>query len=88
MCIAPALLLVMTFVIYPTINVFIMSLYKWGGLSSKKSFVGFNNFLLLWEDKNFIKSFQNTILVILLVTMVTISIAIIFASILVREKIK
>ena len=88
LCIAPALLLVLIFVIYPTINVFIMSLYKWGGLSSRKSFVGFNNFLLLWEDKNFIKSFQNTILVILLVTMVTISIAIIFASILVREKIK
>lgn len=84
----PALLLVLVFMVYPTLNVFIMSLYKWGGLSRNKTFVGFNNFRILLTDQNFIKSFQNTIMIIVLVTIITISIALIFASILVREKVK
>lgn len=87
-CIAPALLLVLVFMAYPTLNVFIMSLYKWGGLSRNKTFVGLNNFILLTKDTNFIRSLQNTLMIIVLVTMVTLSIAMIFASILVREKIK
>lgn len=84
----PALLLVLVFMVYPTLNVFIMSLYKWGGLSRNKTFVGLNNFRILLTDQNFIKSFQNTIMIIVLVTIITISIALIFASILVREKVK
>lgn len=87
-CIAPALVLVLVFMAYPTLNVFIMSLYKWGGLSRNKTFVGLNNFLLLTKDTNFIRSLQNTLMIIVLVTMVTLSVAMIFASILVREKIK
>lgn len=87
-CVTPALLLVLVFMVYPTLNVFIMSLYKWGGLSRNKTFVGLNNFRILLTDQNFIKSFQNTIMIIVLVTIITISIALIFASILVREKVK
>jgi len=86
--VTPALLLVLVFMVYPTLNVFIMSLYKWGGLSRNKTFVGLNNFRILLTDQNFIKSFQNTIMIIVLVTIITISIALIFASILVREKVK
>lgn len=88
LCITPALLLVLIFVVYPTFSVFRMSLYKWGGLSQNKDFVGLNNFKILLTDQNFIKSFQNTILVMVLVTMITLAIAVIFASILVREKVK
>lgn len=76
------------FVVYPTFTVFRMSLYKWGGLSQNKDFVGLNNFKILLEDQNFIKSFQNTILVMVLVTMITLAIAVVFAAILVREKVK
>lgn len=88
MCISPALLLVLVFVVYPTFTVFRMSLYKWGGLSQNKDFVGLNNFKILVTDQNFIKSFQNTILVMVLVTIFTLAIAVVFASILVREKVK
>ena len=88
LCVSPALILVSVFMVYPTLNVFIMSLYKWGGLSRNKEFVGLNNFRILLTDKNFIKSFQNTLLIVVLVTLITLSIALIFASILVREKIK
>ncbi|MDO5026379.1 MAG: sugar ABC transporter permease [Tissierellia bacterium] len=84
----PAFLLYIIFEIYPTINVFKDSLYKTGGLSGNKSFVGFNNFKILFKDDNFIKAFQNTIFLIVVVTIFTIFLAIIFASVLTREKFK
>jgi len=65
-----------------------MSTLKWGGLSGNKTFIGFANFISLFKDMNFIRSCQNTIFLIAIVTIVTLALAIIFASILVREKIK
>lgn len=87
-CLAPAVILLLLFVIYPTVNIFFMSLFKWGGLSANKQFVGLNNFKILLGDKNFIQAFQNTILLIVVVTLVTFFLAIMFANILVREDIK
>ena len=84
----PAFLLYIVFIIYPTINVFKESLYKTGGLSGKKEFVGLNNFKILIKDQNFVRSFQNTIFLIVIVTIVTMVMAIVFASILSREKFK
>lgn len=72
----------------PTFNVFKMSLYKWGGYSNNKQFVGLNNFKILMEDTNFFRSFQNTVLLIVCVTIVTMALSLIFAAILSREKIK
>lgn len=87
-CLAPAMLLFILFMIVPTINVFAMSTFKWGGLSANKTFIGLKNFQMLFQDMNFIRSLQNTIVIIVLVTIITMTIAILFASILVREKIK
>lgn len=86
--ITPALILFLIFMIYPTISVFRMSLYKWGGYNPNKEFVGLNNFKLLLEDSNFLRSFQNTILLIVMVTVFTIGLALVFASILTREDIR
>ncbi|MDE7341018.1 MAG: sugar ABC transporter permease [Lachnospiraceae bacterium] len=87
-CVAPAVILFTVFMLIPTFNVFKMSLYKWGGYSNTKEFVGFNNFKILMEDMNFFRSFQNTILLIVCVTVVTMALSLIFAAILSREKIK
>lgn len=87
-CLAPALILISIFMVYPTLNIFVMSMFKWGGLSDSKTFVGFNNFKILFSDEKFIQSFQNTILLIVVVTVITFGFAIIFANILVRENIK
>ena len=86
-CVTPATLLFIIFMIIPTIKVFNMSLYKWGGFSNTKQFVGLQNFKLLMSDSNFFLSFQNTILLITLVTIVKMAFALIFAAILSREKI-
>lgn len=88
LCLLPAVLLVAVFMVYPTINVFFMSLFKWGGYSPEKEFVGLDNFKILIKDMNFFRSFQNTVLLIVLVTVITLLLALIFASILTREKFK
>lgn len=87
-CVAPAIILFIIFMIYPTINVFRMSMYKWGGYTVDKTFVGFNNFKILFQSEKFFKTFQNSILLIVMVTIVTFGFALIFAAILTREKLK
>lgn len=87
-CVLPAVILFIIFMIIPTINVFNMSMYKWGGFSNNKTFVGLNNFKILFEDPKFYRSFQNSILLITFVTIITMAFALIFAAILSREKIK
>lgn len=87
-CLTPAVLLFSIFMIFPTLNIFIMSTYKWGGYSSKKTFVGLKNFQKLFQDTKFIQSFQNTILLITVVTIVTIIFALVFAAILSRVSVR
>ena len=87
-CIAPAAILVTLFIFIPTINVFRMSLYRMGGITNRKEFVGLNNFKSLIEDKNFLQAMQNSIAIIVLVTLCTIFFAILFAAILSRGKFK
>ena len=88
-CVAPAVLLFLLFMIVPTVQVFWYSLFKWGGYSAEgKTFVGLQNFQKLLTDARFLKSFQNTVLLIVLVTIVTLAFALVFAGILTREKIR
>lgn len=84
----PAFILFIIFMIIPTLNVFWMSLFKWGGLSNNKKFVGLKNFTILFQDENFIKSFQNTLFLIVFVTIVTLILAVALAAILIRKDIK
>lgn len=88
LCVLPALILFGIFMLYPTFQVFRMSLYNWGGFSPMSEFVGLNNFRILLNDQNFVKAFQNTILMIVCVTAVTLSLAVMFAAILATEEIK
>ena len=81
---APAMILYILFRIIPTFQVFRMSLFKTSALSKKEKFVGFDNFISLFQDKAFI----NTILLIVVVTIVTLVLAVFFAAILTTEKIR
>ena len=87
-CLLPALILFFTFLIYPTIQVFRMSMFKWGGFSNNQQFVGLDNFKILWQDENFFRTIQNTILLIVVVTLFTVVLAVLFAAILSTEKIR
>ncbi len=89
-CVAPAVLLFSIFILYPTFNVFRLSLYKdWSNANyDNMRFVGFENFTSLFQQPNFIRSMQNTLLIIVAVTVVTLALALLFAGILTREKVK
>lgn len=87
-CVIPAVVLFIIFMLVPTFNVFKMSMYKWGGFSNSKTFVGLENFKTLMADSNFFRSFQNTVLLVVCVTVVTMALSLIFAAIISREKIK
>ncbi|MCI8907843.1 MAG: sugar ABC transporter permease [Angelakisella sp.] len=88
LCIAPAAILYLLFMILPTFNVFRMSLFERGAYSPKETFVGLANFQALLRDTKFIVSMQNTILLIVTVTIITFFFAIVFAAILTRENIR
>lgn len=87
-CLAPAVILVSLFIFIPTVNVFRMSLHRMGGITNKQTFIGFENFKTLMGDKNFLQAMQNSILIIVLVTICTIVLAILFATLLQRGNFK
>ncbi len=86
--VAPAIILFLLFMVIPTIEVFRMSLYQWGGFSNTQQFVGLDNFRTLWNDMNFIRSFQNSILLIVVVALITVVFAVFFAAILTKENVR
>ncbi len=91
LCVAPASILFFVFMILPTFNVFRLSLFNRGSVVSEKNpqtFAGLNNFKVLFTDKRFIESMQNTILLIVVVTILTFFFSIVFAAILTREKLR
>ena len=87
-CVAPAVTLSFIFLVLPTLNVFTMSLFKWGGYSANKKFVGLQNFQKLFNDPKFFQSVRNTLMMIVLVTVITITLALLFAAVLTRAPVK
>ena len=87
-CVAPAVILFVIFMVIPTINVFRLSLFQRGTFNPNETFIGSKNFEMLLEDTIFIRSMQNMLLLIVLVTVFTMGMALIFAGILTREKLK
>ena len=88
LCIAPAVILFAVFMVVPTFNVFRLSLFQRSTFNPKETFVGLQNFRYLLQDATFIRSMQNTLLLIVMVTLFTMSTALIFAGILTREKLR
>lgn len=87
-CLFPSLLLLLIFVIYPTFSIFNVSLYKWGGYSNIKTFVGLENYKILFGDSRFFDSLKNSLLLIIVVSAVTLVLALFCAEVLTREKLR
>ncbi|MBQ2927542.1 MAG: sugar ABC transporter permease [Oscillospiraceae bacterium] len=87
-CVAPAVILFVIFMAVPTFNVFRLSLYQRSTFNPNEVFIGLKNFQMLLRDANFIRSMQNMLLLIVMVTVFTMATALIFAGILTREKLK
>ena len=88
LCVAPAVILFTIFMVVPTFNVFRLSLYQRSTFNPNEVFIGMKNFQMLMNDANFIRSMQNMLLLIVMVTVFTMATALVFAGILTREKLK
>ena len=88
LCVAPAVILFAIFMGVPTFNVFRLSLYQRSTFNPNETFIGLKNFQMLLKDATFIRSMQNMLLLIVMVTIFTMGTALLFAGILTREKLK
>lgn len=87
-CLGPALVLYLIFMVLPTLNVLRMSVYQWSGFSATKTFVGLDNFRTLLTDLQFVRAFQNTVLLLVVVTIVTMSLGLLLAALMSRANLK
>jgi len=76
---APATLIYGLFVVYPLLQSFAISLYRWRGISQRKTFVGAGNFAKLAGDEAFHKALHNNIALLVVGGVATISLSIALA---------
>jgi N-acetylglucosamine transport system permease protein len=69
------------FVVAAYVQTFKLSLYSWSGLGSM-DFIGFDNFVKLWHDPLFWTSIRHNLFVLILLPILTIAIALVFAFLL------
>ena len=64
---APAFLLMLTFIAYPLVRSLYLSLFKWNGIT-KPQFIGLQNFTMLFQDASFYNALFNTLKFAILTT--------------------
>ncbi|HBI60160.1 MAG TPA: ABC transporter permease [Lachnospiraceae bacterium] len=77
---APAILVILVFIVYPIIQSFINSGYDWNGYSSNKLFIGLSNWSHLISDTAFWGAFRNNLLVMALSIIIQMPIGIALAT--------
>lgn len=81
-----AVILIATFSFYPMIQAFILSLQSGTGMNLE--FVGFNNYLRLFQDREFIGAVRNTFIYLAVQVPIMIILALVFSVILNRKGLK
>ncbi len=59
----PALILIAIYIVYPVVDTFIISGFKWNGISSDRIYIGLENWNTLIHDSMFWKSFGHNLIV-------------------------
>ncbi len=68
--IAPLVLLLLIFILYPVLSNFYYSFTKWKGMGTAQ-FIGWNNYKTLWQDERFWISLKNTTILLLYIPLGT-----------------
>lgn len=76
----PALILIAVYMIYPVIDTFVTSAYKWNGISSEKIFVGLDNWKTLLHDSSFWSSFGHNVIVMVFSILLQIPLGLLLAT--------
>jgi raffinose/stachyose/melibiose transport system permease protein len=83
--ILPGMLIYLVFIFYPILETIRTSLYKWDGFSSNRIFIGFDNYVSLWNDSQFLKALLNNFTFIIFYSLIPIILGLILASLLGRK---
>lgn len=78
----PPLGLYALFVMSPYLHAFYVSLTDWTGLTATQSFIGFDNFIRLWNDEQLRVALRNNIILLAVVPAVTLILGLFLASML------
>lgn len=62
----PAVLIMLIFIVYPIVDSFITSMYRWNGISADRTFIGLENWKTLVKDTSFWKAFANNVMIMFL----------------------
>lgn len=62
----PVMFFLCVFILYPVLETFRTSLFKWNGISTNKVYIGLKNWYTLLQDSAFWKAFCNNIIVMIL----------------------
>ena len=77
---APALILIAVFIVYPVIDTFVISGYKWNGISADRVFIGIENWKSLLKDEMFWKSFKHNLTVMVFSILIQIPLGMLLAT--------
>lgn len=77
---APVIILMIVYIVYPIIDSFITSGYQWNGIAVERKFVGLNNWKKLIMDETFWKAFRNNVIIMLLSIVIQIPIGLALAT--------
>ena len=76
----PTFLLIAVYFIYPVIDTFVISAYKWNGISSNRTFIGIQNWVTLVHDKNFWDAFGHNVVIMVFSILLQIPIGMLLAT--------
>lgn len=76
----PIFLIIIIFIVYPIIDTFITSTYKWNGISADKTFTGAANWIKLLTDGDFWHAFRNNLIVMVCSIVLQMPIGILMAT--------
>lgn len=77
--IVPAIVILITFYVYPIVYMFYLSTTQWDFLSPTKQFVGMQNYIDLFQDKLFLQVLSNTLIYTLLSVLLTMFLGLLLA---------
>lgn len=77
---APVLILLVIFIFYPIIDTFIISTYKWNGISADKKYIGLSNWKTLLYDVKFWIAFRNNVVIMVLSIVIQIPLGLALAT--------
>ncbi len=76
----PAIVLIITYMVYPIIDTFLTSQYQWNGISSDKVFIGIENWKTLIQDSKFWSAFSHNVIVMIFSILLQIPIGMLLAT--------